>query len=94
MTPTPKNKILSVGCSNTVGWDLEEEIGIFDYNPQPQEIKDKADLYRSENNFSTLISKHFNRECINIGRGGSSNSTNGLPSKVFLTLGAISSVTK
>lgn len=73
MTPTPKNKILSVGCSNTVGWDLEEEIGIFDYNPQPQEIKDKADLYRSENNFSTIISKHFNRECINIGRGGSSN---------------------
>lgn len=73
MKPTPKNKILSVGCSNTVGWDLEEEIGIFDYNPQPQDIKTKADLYRTENNFSTLISNHFNRECINIGRGGSSN---------------------
>ena len=25
------NKILSVGCSNTVGLNLEEEIGIFDY---------------------------------------------------------------
>jgi len=67
------NKILSVGCSNTVGWDLEEEIGIFDYNPQPDNIKKTADDYRRNNNFSTLVSKHFNIDCINIARGGSSN---------------------
>lgn len=67
------NKILSVGDSNTVGWDLEEEIGIFDYNPQPNDIKTKADKYRLEKNYSTLISNHFNSECINLGKGGASN---------------------
>jgi len=73
------NKILSVGCSNTVGVNLEEEIGIFDYlrkeftEPDDKDLDDKVNQYRKENNFSTLISKHFNSECINLGVSGASN---------------------
>lgn len=73
------NKILSVGCSNTVGVNLEEEIGIFEYlrkeftTPVDKDLDDKVNQYRKENNFSTLISKHFNSECINLGVSGASN---------------------
>jgi len=73
------NKILSVGCSNTVGVNLEEEIGIFGYlrkqftEPYDKDLDDKVNQYRKENNFSTLISKHFNSECINLGVSGASN---------------------
>ena len=72
-------KILSVGCSNTVGVNLEEEIGIFNYlrkeftEPDDKDLDDKVNQYRKENNFSTLISKHFNSECINLGVSGASN---------------------
>ena len=70
------NKILSVGCSNTVGLNLEEEIGIFDYLRKDfdnSELGKKVREYRQKNNFSTLISKHFNSECINLGVSGASN---------------------
>ena len=70
------NKILSVGCSNTVGVDLEEELGIFGYLRKDNDVSEldkKVRTYRTENNFSTLISKHFNSECINLGVSGASN---------------------
>src|SRR6056300_1711730 len=73
------SRILSVGCSNTVGVNLEEEIGVFGYlrkeftEPDDKDLDDKVNQYRSENNFSTLISKHFNSECINLGVSGASN---------------------
>ena len=70
------NKILSVGCSNTVGLDLEEELGIFGYMRKDNDLSEldkKVRTYRTENNFSTLISKHFNSECINLGVSGASN---------------------
>ena len=69
-------KILSVGCSNTVGVNLEEEIGIIGYlrkDIDESELGKQVRLYRQENNFSTLISKHFNSECINLGVSGASN---------------------
>lgn len=69
-------KILSVGCSNTVGVNLEEEIGIFDYLRKDFDDSDlgkKVKEYREQNNFSTLISKYFNSECINLGISGASN---------------------
>lgn len=70
------NKILSVGCSNTVGVNLEEEIDIFGYlrkDFDDSELGKKVREYRQQNNFSTLISKHFNSECINLGVSGASN---------------------
>lgn len=70
------NKLLSVGCSNTVGVNLEEEIGIFDYLRKDFDdsyLGYKVREYRNDNNFSTLISKHFNSECINLGISGASN---------------------
>ena len=69
-------KILSVGCSNTVGVNLEEEIGIMGYLRKDDDASDlgnKVKLYRQENNFSTLISNYFNSECINLGVSGASN---------------------
>jgi len=69
-------KILSVGCSNTVGVNLEEEIGIFDYLRKEYDDSDlgkQVREYRIQNNFSTLISNHFNSECINLGVSGASN---------------------
>jgi len=70
------SKILSVGCSNTVGVNLEEEIDIFNYlrkDFDDSKLGKKVKEYRHENNFSTLISKHFNSECVNLGVSGASN---------------------
>lgn len=64
------NTLLSVGCSNTVGVDLEEEIGIFnkDKNPPVEALE-----YRLANNFSTLVANTLNLNCVNLGISGASN---------------------
>ena len=70
------NKLLSVGCSNTIGVNLEEEINVFDYLRKDFDdsyLGHKVREYREKNNFSTLISNHFNSECINLGISGASN---------------------
>jgi len=69
-------KLLSVGCSNTLGVNLEEEIGIYDYLRKDfdnSDLGNKVRKYREENNFSTLVSNHFNSKCINLGISGASN---------------------
>ena len=51
------NRILSVGCSNTVGVNLEEEIDIFDYLKKDKDYTfqgQRVQKYREENNFSEL----------------------------------------
>ena len=70
------SKLLSVGCSNTLGVNLEEEIGIFDYLRKDFDDSDLGNTvrkYRQENNFSTLISNYFNSDCVNLGVSGASN---------------------
>ena len=70
------NKLLSVGCSNTIGVNLEEEINVFYYLRKDFDdsyLGHKVREYREKNNFSTLISNHFNSECINLGVSGASN---------------------
>jgi len=50
-------KLLSVGCSNTLGVNLEEEIGIYDYLRKDfdnSDLGNEVRKYREENNFSTL----------------------------------------
>lgn len=64
--------ILSTGCSNTLGVDLEEEIGLFKQYATKSEKK-ATDEYRDSKRFSTLIGEHFNRRVVNLGHSGSSN---------------------
>lgn len=69
-------KLVSVGCSNTLGVNLEEEIGIYNYLRKDFDDSNLGKMvrkYREENNFSTLISNYFNSECINLGISGASN---------------------
>lgn len=94
------NTLLSVGCSNTVGVDLEEEIGIYDY----EKYKEEADLYRHSNNFSYLVASNYNLEYVNLGVSGASNEriifsaidyieTTPTPSLVLINLSGRSRVT-
>jgi hypothetical protein len=92
--------LLSVGCSNTVGVDLEEGIGIFSYEAD----KVLADEYREANNFSTLVANNYNFRCVNLGVSGASNEriifsaidyieTNPTPGLVLINLSGRSRVT-
>jgi hypothetical protein len=70
------NKILSVGCSNTVGVNLEEEIGIYDYLKKGNDtsvLGKKVREYRETNNFSTRYANHYAAEVTNLGISGASN---------------------
>ena len=70
------NKILSVGCSNTVGVNLEEEIHIFDYlkkENDTSELGKKVSEFRKKNNFSTRYANYFNADVVNLGISGASN---------------------
>jgi|SRR6056300_251001 len=70
------NKILSVGCSNTVGVNLEEEIGIYDYLNKERDISvlgRQVKEYREKNNFSTIYAKHYDSDVVNLGISGASN---------------------
>lgn len=70
------NRILSVGCSNTVGVNLEEEIDIFDYLKKDKDYTfqgQRVQKYREENNFSTLVARHYDSRLVNLGYSGSSN---------------------
>lgn len=68
--------LVSTGCSNTVGVDLEEEIGYENlwwqktYTPEDAETVRK---HREENNFSNLIANKLQYECVNIAEPGNSN---------------------
>lgn len=62
-------QLLSVGCSNTLGVDLEEEIDLTNSSNKFEDIR----AYREKNNFSTLVAEYFNLECINLGKSGASN---------------------
>lgn len=69
-------KLLSVGCSNTLGVDLEEEIGLtfFDNNhPDYDKLVNTVQDYRKANNFSTFIANKLKMECVNLGISGASN---------------------
>lgn len=69
-------KLLSVGCSNTVGVDLEEEIGIFFFEPQNPKnytLVNKVNDYRKAHNFSTYVANKLKMECDNLGISGASN---------------------
>lgn len=69
-------KLLSVGCSNTIGVNLEEEIGIFDYLRKDYDDSDlgkQVREYRIQNNFSTLVANNLGYDCINLGFSGASN---------------------
>lgn len=67
--------ILSTGCSNTIGVDLEEEVGFMykdmrNYNAGQRSI---VHDYRKSKNFSTLIGKYYNRPVIVEASVGASN---------------------
>ena len=69
-------KLLSVGCSNTLGVDLEEEIGLtfFDtQHPEYDKLIGTVEDYRKAHNFSTFIANKLKMECVNLGISGASN---------------------
>lgn len=69
-------KLLSIGCSNTLGVDLEEEIGLtfFDnHHPDYDKLVKTVEGYRRANNFSTFIANKLKMECVNLGISGASN---------------------
>lgn len=67
--------ILSVGCSNTVGVNLEEEIDVFDYHRPHYDglLGKQVKLYRYENNFSTRLANMYAADVTNLGVSGASN---------------------
>ena len=68
--------LLSAGCSNTVGVDLEEEIGYVykrPFIPYSNTDSEKVRNYRRQNNFSTKLANKLQHRCVNIGVPGNSN---------------------
>lgn len=68
--------LVSTGCSNTVGVDLEEEIGYENHWWQKDYTREDVEIvrkHREENNFSMLIAKKLQYECVNIAEPGNSN---------------------
>jgi hypothetical protein len=66
--------LLSSGCSHSIGWEIEEEIGLDLYkdghNPK---VEKSIYEYRYDKTFPYLISKHLNLDYVNIGCEGNSN---------------------
>ena len=68
--------LLSVGCSNTVGVNLEEEIGIFNYLIKEKDasaLGKEVAYYRESKNFTTKVAQLIGYNSINLGISGASN---------------------
>ena len=66
--------LLSSGCSHSIGWEIEEEIGLDLYKDgHIPKVEKSIYEYRYDKTFPYLISKHLNLDYVNIGFEGNSN---------------------
>lgn len=65
--------ILAAGCSNTSGFELEEEIGYELGQVLSETELAEVKKYRKENNWTQVFGRHFGKEVVNLSAEGSSN---------------------